>query len=63
MVGILIFSAITGNIRKVKHEPNLQDVISKRIKTVEEFIFLIDRLRPNVSLSNDIYIITTSYID
>ena len=30
---------------------------------VEEFIFLIDRLKPHKALSDDIYIISTSYIE
>ena len=47
----------------MKKNPNLKDVINKRVKSVEEFIFLIDRLRPHVALSDDIYIMSTSYID
>ena len=62
-VGILIFSAITGNIRKVKKEPDLQSVINKRVANVEEFIFLIDRLKPHVALDDDIYVLSTSYIE
>ena len=38
-------------------------MINKRVKSVEEFIFLIDRLRPHVPLSDDIYIVSTSLID
>ena len=34
-VGILTFAAITGNIRRIKHEPKLQDVINMRVKKVE----------------------------
>ena len=63
LVGILIFSLITGNVRNLKLEPNLQNVINKRVKTVEEFIFLIDRMRPHVPLNDNIYIMSTSYID
>ena len=62
-VGILIFSAITGNIRRLKKEPNLQDVINKRVKKVEHFIYVIDRSRPHIALGDPIYEIATSYID
>ena len=62
-VGILIFSAITGNIRQIKTAPNLPSVIKRRVKDVEEFIFLIDRLKPHMALDDTIYIISTSYIE
>ena len=54
---------ITGNVRNLKVEPNLQSVINKRVKSTEEFIFLIDRMRPHVPLNENIYVMSTSYID
>ena len=61
-VGILIFSAISGNISNVKKEPDLKGYIQKRVASVEEFIFLIDRMS-HKALDDEIYDIAASYIE
>ena len=59
-VGILIFSAITNNIREMKSEPNLQEVINERVRNVEQFMFQIDRISHR-GLDDYIYDIAASY--
>ena len=62
-IGICIFSAITGNLRRLKRSSNMQKIIQDRIKQVQEFINDIDKVLKHKPLEDYIYDTTESYID
>ena len=62
-IGICIFSAITGNLRRLKRSSNMHKIIQDRIKQVQEFINEIDNVLKQKPLEDYIYDTTESYID
>ena len=38
-------------------------MINQRVKLVEQFIFMIDRIRPHISLGDPVYEIAINYVD
>ena len=62
-IGILTFSAITGNIHRFRSQSNMSKIIQDRLEKVRIFINRIDRVMKHKPLEDFIYDVTESYID
>lgn len=62
-IGILTFSAITGNIHRFRSQSNMSKIITDRLEKVRIFINRIDRVMKHKPLEDFIYDVTESYID
>lgn len=61
-IGICVFSIISNKVISLKKEDKINDKVEEVMKEIMDYIYLIDKVRPEVSLSDELYEETIDYI-